>query len=245
LQRIKLVIEYDGSNYSGWQSQDNANSVQSEIEKAIFLFCGEEVRIHGAGRTDRGVHALGQVVHFDCSQKVKQEKILNALNYYLRDKKIFIKSCSQVDYNFHARFSAKSRSYIYRINNKEFSVFENGRSLFVYQKLNIEYMQQAASLLVGEKDFSSFRAAGCQAKSAIVNITESIIQADDNGIITYRVRANAFLYHMIRNIVGTLLLVGKEQISVQQFSNILASKERKNAGPTAKAQGLYFLEVQY
>lgn len=240
-----MIIEYDGTNYSGWQAQENAASIQHAIEEAIYSFCQEKVRLIGAGRTDAGVHAKGQVAHFDCSEQVEVSNIQRALNHYLKNKQINILSVEKVDENFHARFKAKSRTYVYRIYNNELpSVFEINRSLHVWHKLEVEKMQKAASLLIGKKDFSSFRAKHCQAKSPIIEITESIIERNNN-IVTYKVTATSFLYHMVRNIVATLLLVGKGIITVDNFVDIIESKDRSKAGPTAKAHGLYFHSCKY
>ncbi len=245
MPRYKITIEYDGSNISGWQRQDNASSVQQFIEEAIAKFSQEQVMVHGAGRTDAGVHALGQVAHFDLILDYPIHVVQRAINHFLRPNKIILTDCQCVDSEFHARFSAKKRNYQYVIiNRKSPSVLAENRAWHVREDLNIDQLQQAAKLLVGLHDFTSFRASLCQASSPIKTLDEIKVYREGEKVI-FTLRARSFLHHMVRNIVGSLVLVGNGKWQVEDISKVLLAKDRRSAGPTAPAHGLYFTKIEY
>ena len=245
--RYKITVEYDGTNLVGWQNQREGESAQSCLEKAVKQVSGEDAAVFGAGRTDAGVHAIGQVAHFDISKEFLPFKLREALNFYLRsmDAPVSVLELSPVDENFHSRFSAVSRSYIYRIlNRRSPSVLEKDRVWWVPVPLDVEKMKEAAEYLIGHHDFTSFRAAECQAKSPMKTLDK--IEITQNGDeIRFFVEAKSFLYHQVRNIVGTLKMVGDGHLAPEEVKDILEAKDRTKAGPTAPACGLYFYQVKY
>jgi tRNA pseudouridine38-40 synthase len=245
MTRWKITLEYDGGGFSGWQRQENAPSVQQTVEESIASFCGEEVRLQVAGRTDAGVHALAQVAHFDIQKPAEAETIRDALNYYLREKPVCILQAESVGEDFHARFSAKARHYLYRVvNRKPPLVLERSLASHVTRELKREPMQKAADLLLGTHDFSTFRAQNCQAKSP--NKTMDVAQIEQVGDeFCFLFSARSFLYHQVRNMVGTLLLVGTGQWSLENFKTAFDACDRTKGGPTAPSQGLYFVRVDY
>ena len=246
-QRYKIVIEYDGTDLLGWQKQLDGPSVQEYLEKAIYGFLQQTTEVYGAGRTDAGVHALAQVAHFDLETPVDEFKIREAMNAHLRtmEAPVSILNVEAVGDDFNARFSAKGRSYIYRITNRRAPlVLDKNRSWWVYVPLDVEKMREGAKFLLGNHDFSSFRAAKCQAKSPIKTLDK--IDIEQNGEnITFYVEARSFLHHQVRNMVGTLKMVGDGHLKPEDIKNILESKDRTKAGPTAPAQGLYLSKIMY
>lgn len=247
LQRYKITIEYDGTDYVGFQKQSDTikKSIEGVLEKAIFQMSGEEVKIFASGRTDAGVHALGQVVHFDLRKKFKNHQIVFGLNNYLRDENVAILRCELVDQNFHARFNAKMRHYRYLlVNRPAFLALQKNRAWQIGNKLDVLAMKKAAKFLVGKHDFSSFRDAECQAASAIRTIKEIKIKKTGEEI-SIEISAQSFLHHMVRNIVGTLVFVGLKKIEADQIKKILAARDRTKSGPNAPACGLYFLGADY
>jgi len=245
--RYKLLIEYDGTNYFGFQRQKEAgqNSIAQSLETAIFKLSQEEVKIAASGRTDSGVHALGQVVHFDLKKTFEPYTMIMALNNYLRNETIAVLDCEIVDENFHARISAKMRHYEYIIVNRRAPLtLDKYRAHHVSQKLDIAAMQKAANHLIGRHDFSSFRDAECQALSPIKTI-EKISLSQDGEKICISISAKSFLHHMVRNIVGTLIWVGSGKISADDMKKILEAKDRNKSGPNVPACGLYFLKSDY
>lgn len=245
MPRYKAIIEYYGTPYHGWQRQENTPSVQEEIEHAIYQITHQKVSLICAGRTDTGVHALGQVAHFDLEKNYPTFKIQEAINFYLKEKFISFLQIELVDNSFHARFNAKRRHYIYKIINRRAPLtFKKNRAHLVSKPLDLDAMRQGASYLLGEHDFNSFRASQCSAKSSIKTIYNLEIKKIDQ-LIEIHVCANAFLHHMVRNIVGTLIMVGLHEITPQKIEQILAAKSRVAAGPTAPSCGLYFLKAEY
>ena len=246
-QRYKIVIEYDGTDLLGWQKQLDGPSVQEYLEKAIYGFLQQTTEVYGAGRTDAGVHALAQVAHFDLESPVDEFRIREAMNAHLRtmEAPVSILDVEAVSDDFNARFSAKGRSYIYRITNRRAPlVLDKNRSWWVYVPLDVEKMREGAKFLLGNHDFSSFRAAKCQAKSPIKTLDK--IDIEQNGEnITFYVEARSFLHHQVRNMVGTLKMVGDGHLKPEDIKNILESKDRTKAGPTAPAQGLYLSKIMY
>ena len=249
--RYKLTIEYEGTNYYGWQKQNNKTTIQGNIEKALYLMFNENIEIFGSGRTDAGVHALNQIAHFDYKE-YPEYKIVSGLNNYLKElskdriQDIVIKKCEIVDNNFESRFGAKIRHYKYLIfNSKVPTAILKNRVWQVRKELNIDYMNLASKILIGEHDFSSFRCSECQALSPVKIIYDCKIFKNYIGLIEFNISANSFLQHMVRNIVGTLKDVGIGKISIDEFEKILKSKDRNRAGATAPAYGLYLDFVEY
>lgn len=242
--KIAAGVEYDGTVYCGWQKLSHAPSVQETVEKALSIIANQTIDIMCAGRTDSGVHAVGQVIHFETNVERTITSWLRGGNSNLPDD-ISLRWVQVVDNDFHARFSAYERQYRYIIlNRKARPALQNKYVTWIFDPLDTKLMNQAAQLLIGEKDFSSFRAAACQARHAIREII-SIRVTRDNDLIYIDIIANAFLHHMVRNIVGTLIEVGRRKRTIQQFSQLIALKDRTQAGMTASAQGLYFVSVSY
>jgi len=249
--RYKITIEYDGTNILGWQRQLDGPSVQVYLENAVLSLVphssSSRIEVQGAGRTDAGVHALAQVAHFDLEREIEDWKLRDAINFHLRDQNapVVVTLVEAVSSDFNARFSAKGRGYIYRILNRRApSALEKNRVWWVPVELNITKMQEAAKHLLGYHDFSSFRAAACQAKSPLKTLDKIEIYQQGEEII-FEVEAKSFLHHQVRNIVGTLKLVGDGHLQPSDIKKILEAKDRKVAGPTAPASGLYLSKVWY
>ncbi|MBL6946176.1 MAG: tRNA pseudouridine(38-40) synthase TruA [Rhodospirillales bacterium] len=245
MPRYKLVIEYDGTEFVGWQRQDNGVGVQQCVETAIAEFCGEAVTVFASGRTDAGVHALEQVAHFDLAKEVELDSIRDALNHHLKPAPIAVLSATEVADDFHSRFSARERQYVYRIVNRRApTTIDRGRVWWVPTPLDAAAMHAAAAVLKGRHDFTSFRAAICQAKSPIKTLDELQVSRAGDEIRVYA-KARSFLHHQVRNIVGTLKLVGEDKWSTDDVRRALIAKNRGAAGPTAPACGLYLSKIIY
>ena len=245
MRNIKLVIEYDGTNYLGWQVQAKGLTVQGTIEEKLALLTGETVHLLGSGRTDAGAHALGQVANFKTKSRMEVQTFQKALNSLLPSD-IAIINIEEVDEEFNARRSAKSKIYEYRILNQEIrSVFRREYAWHIPQRLNLREMKKASQILSGERDFSSFRSVGTPTKTAIRKVFRAEWKRDREGLLRFEIEATGFLKQMVRAIVGTLVEVGKGKISVGEFREILESKDRGKAGPTAPANGLFLKEVKY
>jgi tRNA pseudouridine38-40 synthase len=245
MPRYRLTLEYDGRAFVGWQRQDNGPSVQAALEAAIEKFCGERVTAHAAGRTDSGVHARGQVVHFDLAKDAPIDTVRDALNAHLRPAPVAVLEAAVADVQFHARFSAVERRYLYRIVNRRAPLaLDLDRAWHVAFPLNAEAMHDAAQLLVGQHDFTSFRAAECQAKSPVKTLDALDVVRDGDEIRVYA-RARSFLHHQVRNMVGTLKLVGEGKWSIADVGAALDARDRAKGGPTAPAEGLYLVAVRY
>ena len=245
MPRYKLIIEYDVSGFSGWQRQENAPSVQQAIEEAILPITGEAAFIQGAGRTDTGVHALGQVAHVDLTKPHSAKKIREGLNHFLGPQGVAILEVEEVDESFHARFSATYRRYVYRIINRRAPLtLEKGRAWQVSKPLNVERLQAAANQLLGQHDFNSFRSAHCQAKDSVRTI--DTFQFEQTGdLITASIQAQSFLHNQVRVMMGTIKAVGTGTRSLEDIQRILKAADRRAAGQTAPAHGLYLAEVGY
>ena len=242
--RIALGIEYDGTAYNGWQRQKTGLGVQQRVEEALKLVADHTVEVTCAGRTDTGVHASGQVIHFDTPSTRGDRGWLLGANSNLPDD-ISVLWARHVDDDFHARFSATGRNYRYRILNRlERSALHRHRAWWVYQPLDAERMHEAAQHLLGEHDFSAFRAAGCRANTPQRNITRITVERRGDWI-TLEVSANAFLQHMVRNITGTLASVGAGEQSTAWIAAVLESRDRKRGGIAAPPHGLTFMSVDY
>ncbi len=245
MRNIKLVIEYDGKEFHGWQKQPNKLNIQGTIEKAIEQITGEEVELMASGRTDRGVHALGQVANFKTNSNIPIEKFAIAINSNLK-KSILIKSAEEVDEKFHSRLSCKRKTYRYIINNSKLgtAIYRNLET-HIPIKLDINQMKQAIQYFEGEHDFKAFKASGTSAKSTVRTIYKAEVIEKDNDKIWIELTGNGFLYNMVRIIAGTLVEVGLGNIQPEEISNIIEEKERGKAGKTLPPQGLYLVNVEY
>jgi tRNA pseudouridine38-40 synthase len=241
---VKLVIEYDGTHYSGWQSQPNGVTIQALLEKALETYLGVKTKLYGSGRTDAGVHALGQAANFLYDGAIEPMRLLAGLNALTPDD-IVIRAVERVADGFDARRDAKSRLYEYRIWNRPWpSAFQRRFSWHVPVELDTPAMEDAAAVLVGEHDFASFQATGCDAHHSLRTIFRSVV-AVENEFVTYTIEANAYLRHMVRNIVGTLVEIGRGTREAQSMGELLEARERPLAGPTAPAHGLFLVSVNY
>ena len=245
MRNIKLTIEYDGKEFNGWQKQPTKLNIQGTIEQAIKLVTGEEVDLTASGRTDSGVHALGQVANFKTNSNIPIEKIPIALNSNLK-KSIRIISAEEVDERFHSRLTCKKKTYRYIINNSEFSsaIYRNLET-HIPQKLDVDKMQAAVKYFEGEHDFKAFKASGTSSKSSVRKIYEAKVLKMPNNRIYIELTGNGFLYNMVRIIAGTLVDVGTEKIEPEDIKKIIDSKDRNLAGKTLQPNGLYLVEVNY
>ncbi len=245
MNKYKITIEYNGTNFVGWQKQTNGISIQFCIEDALFKLTGEKVTIFGAGRTDAGVHARGQVAHFEITKLVSLDSIRDGLNQHLKKNPISILKSEKVGNDFNARFSAKIRSYQYKIINRRSPLtIEKNLALGVFKKLNINEMKKAAKLFIGKYDFNAFRSINCQSSSSIKTVNSCVV-SQINEEITINVSARSFLHSQVRIMVGTLIEIGKGKIGHNELAEIIASKDRARAGPTVPAHGLYLINVEY
>lgn len=245
MQRWKLTIEYDGRPFVGWQRQDNGPSVQQTLEEAVTRLSGEVVRVHASGRTDAGVHALGQVVHFDLEKPFTGLKLRDALNFHLKPAPVAVLSAEEAAAEFHARLTSTGRSYVYRIVNRRAPLaLDLGRAWHVQRPLEAEAMHEAAQHLVGQHDFTSFRAALCQAKSPVKTLDRLAVERSGDEIRVHAA-ARSFLHHQVRNMVGTLELVGAGKWRPDDVRRALEARDRAKAGPTAPPDGLYFVAARY
>ena len=245
MPRYKLTVEYDGSALVGWQRQKNGLSVQEVLETAVARFCGETVVVHGAGRTDSGVHATGQVAHLDLARDCEPLEILGALNHHAKPAAVAVLAVERVAGNFDARRSARGRAYLYRIVNRRAPLaLERGRAWHVGPELDAASMHAAAQLLLGRHDFTTFRDSLCQAKSPIKTLDRLDVTRDGDEIRIVA-EARSFLHHQVRNMVGTLKLVGAGKWNKPDVVAALAARDRREGGPTAPPEGLYLVRVVY
>ena len=243
MPRYKLILEYDGTDLIGWQQNRQGPSVQSIVRDAIEKFCGVRADVVAAGRTDAGVHAVAMTAHTDIDGDHSAETVMRALNFYMTGLPVSVLGCEIVPDDFSARFDCVARHYRYVVLNRNSApVLQKNRVYWVPRKLDIVAMRDAAKKLVGNHDFTSFRASECQAKSPVRTLDRvEIIQSGDE--IIFEFSARSFLHHMVRNIVGTLVEIGHGKPF--DIDNILAAKNRSMAGPTAPAAGLYFMRADY
>ena len=245
MPRYKLTLEYDGTSLVGWQRQASGLSVQEILETAVELFCGEAVRVHGAGRTDAGVHALAQVAHLDLPRETDSDEIRGALNHHVRPHAVSVLAVEPVSASFSARASARGRHYRYRILNRRAPpALERNRVWHVGPPLDVTAMQEGARHLLGKHDFTTFRDTLCQAKSPIKTL-DALDVARVGEEVVVEARARSFLHHQVRNIVGTLKLVGLGKWSPLHVKRALEARDRRAGGPTAPAQGLCLVAVIY
>lgn len=245
MRNIKLIIEYDGKDFNGWQKQPNKLNIQGTIEKAIEQITGEKVDLTASGRTDAGVHALGQVANFKTNSTIPIEKFAIAINSNLK-KSILIKSAEEVEDRFHSRLTCKRKTYRYVINNsKEGSAIYRHLETHIPMKLNVEKMKEAILFFKGEHDFKAFKASGTSSKSSVRIIYEAKIIEKPDEKIWIELTGNGFLYNMVRIIAGTLVEVGLGKIEPEDIKTIIETKNRENAGKTLPPQGLYLVNVEY
>ncbi len=245
MRNIKLLIEYDGTNYLGWQVQAKGVTIQGVLEEKLAVLTREKVHLIGSGRTDAGAHALGQVANFKTRSALDVNTIQKALNSLLPADMV-IREAEDVGEDFNARRSAISKVYQYRILNDPIrSAFNRQYAWHIPQRLNLREMKRASQILIGEHDFSSFRSVGTPTKTAIRKILRAEWRRYRGRVLQLEIEANGFLKQMVRAIVGTLVEVGRGKIDVDEFRRILGSKDRSHAGPTAPAHGLFLKEVRY
>ena len=244
MRNIRLTIEYDGKDFNGWQKQPNKLNIQGEIEKAIFNIMHEEVDLIGSGRTDAGVHSLGQVANFKVNSDFPIEKIPIALNSQLKNS-IVIKKAEEVDERFHSRYNAKNKTYRYIINNSRTgtAIYRNLEYCYPIE-LEVEKMKEAAKYFEGEHDFKAFKSSGTSGKNSVRTIYNAQVRKEGERIFI-ELTGNGFLYNMVRIISGTLLDVGLGKIKPEDIKEIIEKKDRQNAGKTLPAHGLYLVKVEY
>ena len=244
MNKFKIRIEYDGTNYVGWQKQNNGVSIQQEIETAIYKLTNEKTNIYGAGRTDAGVHALGQVAHFTLNKIFKSENIRDGLNQHLRPKPIAILNAELTEENFHARFSAKQRTYKYLITNRRAPLTINkDKSWIVFKNLDIKKMQIESKFFLGKHNLEAFRSSHCQSKTSYKTIDSIQINKKDENICI-DISAKSFLHSQVRIMAGTLVDIGKGKIKLS-IKDIINYGQRCKAGITAPACGLYLINIEY
>jgi tRNA pseudouridine38-40 synthase len=245
MPRYRLLIEYDGGPFQGWQAQDNGQSVQGALERAVEAFSGETVRLAAAGRTDSGVHALGQVAHLDLARDWPADTVRDALNAHVRPLPVVVLEAEVADPEFHARFSATGRRYLYRIlNRRSPPALEGGRVWHVKKPLDVEAMNAAAKVLVGRHDFTTFRDAACQSKSPVKTLDRAEVAREGEAICLH-FAARSFLHRQVRSMTGALVEAGLGKLSPDELREILEAADRSRCPPVAPAAGLYLAEVTY
>ncbi|CUW38199.1 tRNA pseudouridine synthase A(Pseudouridine synthase, catalytic domain,1-247) [Magnetospirillum sp. XM-1] len=245
MPRYRLLVEYDGTPFNGWQRQDKGMSVQGVLEAAVEKLCGQPCTLHAAGRTDAGVHATGQVAHVDLPRDYPADTVRDALNYHMKPKPVAVVAAELVGEDFHARFSATGRAYLYRIVNRRAPLaLEQHRAWWVPVALDADAMAEGARRLLGHHDFTTFRASECQAKSPMktLDVLDVTRVGDEIRIVA---AARSFLHHQVRNMVGTLKLVGEGKWSPDDMTRALDARDRTKGGPTAPAAGLVLTGVRY
>ena len=245
MPRYRVTLEYDGGPFAGWQRQENGPSIQGALEEAIFRLSGERVTVTGAGRTDAGVHAFGQVAHFDLDKEFAPDKVRDALNHHVKPAPIAVLDAAIAPPDFHARFSATARHYLYRIQCRRTPpALERGRVWHIVRDLDGESMQVGAQFLVGQHDFTTFRSSECQAKSPVKTLDRlDVRRAGDE--IQIEASARSFLHNQVRSMVGSLKLVGEGKWRPSDVRAALEAKDRARCGPVAPPDGLYLVRVDY
>ncbi len=244
--RYQIIIEYDGTNHSGWQSQKNARSIQKEIEKSLSKILKSKVNIYGSGRTDAGVHSKNQSAHFDYKKLISDKyKLITSVNYFLNKKNISIKKIVKRNKQFHARYSAKEREYEYIILNRDAPpILDKNKVWYLRSKLDIKLLKKAANKLIGTHNFNAFRSANCQAKSPIRTLKKiKVIKKKEK--IFFTLRSKSFLRNQVRSIIGCLKCVGEKKWTMRDLEKVLKSKNRSSCAPPAPAQGLYLSRIIY
>ena len=245
MPRYQIKVEYDGTNFVGWQYQKNGLSIQEILQRAIFQFSREKVTVTGAGRTDAGVHAIGQIAHFDLKKKIKKRNFLLGVNQYIGKNPVIILSIKKTHNKFHSRFDAKKRTYQYVIINRQSSLaLQKNKAWHIRKKLDLKAMKKGAKLLLGTHDFSTFRASSCGAKSPIKTLNKVSIKKDKEKIIL-KFTSKSFLQHQVRSMVGCIKYLGEGKWTFDEFKNAFKSKKRSNCAPPAPSCGLYLTKISY
>ncbi len=245
MQRYKIQIEYDGTSFVGWQFQKNGQSIQEVLQRAIFKFSTEKVTVVGAGRTDSGVHALGQIAHFDLKKKINAKKILPAINQNIGNKPVTVLKINKTNKKFHARHDAKNRTYRYMIINRQSPLaLQKNKAWHIRKKLDLLSMTKGAKLLLGTHDFSTFRASSCQAKSPIKTMEKILIKKKKDKIVL-QFTSRSFLQQQVRSMVGCLKYLGESKWNLKDFVKSFKSKNRIKCAPPAPACGLYLEKIKY
>tara|TARA_Y100000741_G_scaffold347769_1_gene315402 strand:- start:245 stop:985 length:741 start_codon:yes stop_codon:yes gene_type:complete len=246
MHRYQIIIEYVGTSYVGWQIQKKGNSIQKTIQSVLSKLFRQKITLYGSGRTDAGVHALEQSAHFDTKNKIQNiSKVIKSLNFFLNNKMISIINIKKKKNNFHARYSAKERIYLYRIRNRlSPSIVNKDREWHIRKKLDISLIKKGAKKLIGTHDFSTFRASNCNAKSPIRTINKIIVNKSKN-CIKIKFKSKSFLKNQVRSMVGCLKYLGEKKWNLKKFENVFIKKERKKVAPPAPACGLYLEKIIY
>ncbi len=245
MQRYKIKIEYEGTPFVGWQFQKNGRSIQEVLQEAIFKFSKEKVTVIGSGRTDSGVHALGQMAHFDLKKKISKKKILPAINQNIGNNPVTILKISKVNKKFHARYDAKKRTYRYLIVNRQSPLaLQKNKAWHIRKKLDLSIMKKGAKFLLGTHDFSTYRASSCGAKSPIKTMKKILIKKNKDKI-TLQFTSKSFLQQQVRSMVGCLKYLGEAKWNLKDFLKSFKSKNRLKCAPPAPACGLYLIKIEY
>jgi len=246
MHRYNILIEYVGTLFVGWQIQKKGNSVQKTIQSSLSKLLKQKIKLYGSGRTDAGVHALEQSAHFDVKNKIQNiEKLIKSLNFFLNKKMISVINIKKKNINFHARHSAKERSYIYLIQNRfSPSIINKDRGWHIRKKLDLKLIKKGSKKLIGTHDFTTFRASNCSAKSPVRKINEIVITKSKN-IIKLKFKSKSFLKNQVRSMVGCLKYLGEKKWNLKKFEYILKKKDRKMVAPPAPACGLYLEKIIY
>jgi tRNA pseudouridine38-40 synthase len=245
MQRYKIIVEYDGTPFVGWQFQKNGLSIQEILQKAIFQLSREKITVTGAGRTDAGVHALAQVAHFDLKKKINKNQFLLGANHYMRKNPVTILDIKKTKKKFHSRFDAKKRTYEYIIINRQSSLtLQKNKAWHIRKKLNLKAMKKGAKLLIGTHDFSTFRASSCGAKSPVKTLKKVSIQKNKNKLIM-KFTSKSFLQQQVRSMVGCIKYLGEGKWKLSDFKSSFQSKNRIKCAPPAPACGLYLKSISY
>jgi len=245
MQRYKIIVEYDGTPFVGWQFQKNGLSIQEILQKAILQLSREKVTVTGAGRTDAGVHALAQVAHFDLKKKIKKSQFLLGANHYMRKNPVTILDIKKTKKKFHSRFDAKKRTYEYIIINRQSSLaLQKNKAWHIRKKLNLKIMKKGVKLLIGTHDFSTFRASSCGAKSPVKTLKKASIKKNKNKLIL-TFTSKSFLQQQVRSMVGCIKYLGEGKWKLSDFKSSFQSKNRIKCAPPAPACGLYLKSISY
>ena len=245
MPRYQIKVEYDGTNFVGWQYQKNGLSIQEILQKAIFQFSREKVTVTGAGRTDAGVHAIGQIAHFDLKKKIKKKIFILGANHYIRNHPVTILNIKKTNNKFHSRFDAKKRTYQYVIINRQSPLaLQKNKAWHIRKKLDLNAMKKGAKLLLGTHDFSTFRASSCGAKSPIKTLSKVSIKKNNEKIII-KFTSKSFLQQQVRSMVGCIKFLGESKWKIDDFKNAFKSKKRSNCAPPAPPCGLYLTRISY